>query len=488
MRRHKTSSWRTPAAAHDVAGFCRPTEFGGDCESGDDGAWNRLDRQACVAKCEACPRCAVLSYSRKNDDCSWYAWCDLADTRRPPSNAEDYVTLRVRPNFAPPAPERRVIAAERRPSVRLAIVTLAIGERSTCGLVHWCEHARLFASLLPRAWTVETVIVGSDRLPPEEACGGRARVLPISRELLAAYRTCRRERRNGETLRKLDNHLDMAMIKWQVFTMTEYDLVFFCDIDISLTTREWIGSFRAKPDSFVARWRALAHTMTTRPLCIEAACHANGSWAPALAIAGRDHSSPVNTGLFFARPSLPLYRDGLAVLRGCEFSAKLGWQRAGSPRSLIAGGLHPRRVDGSPLDGDSGNLSHTEAFRRDTWLFAGGEVDQGFFWYMAFIRHDAGAYLDPDAASSHRPMHWWGSGCSGKPWATSSREELRQLKQGAHRWDCIQYRYGYLTRTLLADPNASRCATALWLQRREIEELGLAKPGDWGTSVGVTLL
>jgi len=76
----------------------------------------------------------------------------------------------------------------------------------------------------------------------------------------------------------------------------------------------------------------------------------------------------------------------------------------------------------------------------------------------------------------------------GKPWATSSREELRQLKQGAHRWDCIQYRYGYLTRTLLADPNASRCANALWLQRREIEELGLAKPGDWGTSVGVTLL
>ena len=68
------------------------------------------------------------------------------------------------------------------------------------------------------------------------------------------------------------------------------------------------------------------------------------------------------------------------------------------------------------------------------------------------------------------------------------REELRQLKQGAHRWDCIQYRYGYLTRTLLADPNASRCANALWLQRREIEELGLAKPGDWGTSVGVTLL
>ena len=45
-----------------------------------------------------------------------------------------------------------------------------------------------------------------------------------------------------------------------------------------------------------------------------------------------------------------------------------------------------------------------------------------------------------------------------------------------------------LTGKMLADPNASRCATALWLQRREIEELGLAKPGDWGTSVGVTLI
>ena len=75
----------------------------------------------------------MLSYSRKNDDCSWYAWCNLADTRRPPSNAEDYVTVRVRPNFAPPAPERRVIAAERRPSVRLAMVTLAIGVLALVG-------------------------------------------------------------------------------------------------------------------------------------------------------------------------------------------------------------------------------------------------------------------------------------------------------------------------------------------------------------------
>ena len=109
-------SWRTPAGA-PAAGFCRPTEFGGDCESGDDGAWNHLDRQACVAKCEACPRRAVLSYSRKNDDCSWYAWCDLADTRRPPSNAEDYVTLRVL--FAPPARNAASRAVERRPACGL---------------------------------------------------------------------------------------------------------------------------------------------------------------------------------------------------------------------------------------------------------------------------------------------------------------------------------------------------------------------------------
>lgn len=485
------STWRTdPGARHagyaSAAGFCRVTEFGGDCERGDEGAWSGArDVQACIAKCQTCARCAVLSYSRRQDDCSWYAWCDLADTRRPPSTGADYVTLAIRPTFAPPAPER----VERHPragSVRLAITTLAIGPKAACGLVHWCEHTRLFMSLLPRAWAIETVIVGGEGLVAEETCGGRARVVAVDNELHGAYRHCRRERRKNETLRTLDMHLGSAMIKWQVFSMTEYDLVLFCDVDISLTTREWLARFRAKPDNFAARWRGLVTRMTTRPLCIHADCRANDSWAPALATAGRDHSSPVNTGLFFARPSIPLYRDGIAVLRGCKFTGERGWQNVGSPRALLASGLRASRVDGSALGGGGGNLSDTEAGKKNTWLFAGGEVDQGYFWYMVYLRHDAGAYLDPDAASSHRPMHWWGSGCNGKPWVMGSRTELRRLNRS--RPECVAYRYGYLMRTLLADPSASRCARALWAQRREVEELEAADPAAWGSSAGVTLL
>jgi len=477
-----------------MVGFCRPTEYGGDCLRGDEGAWPGVkDLSACITRCKQCARCAVLSYSRAQDDCSWYAWCDLYDTRRPPTTGRDYVTLAVRPVFAPlrPAERGQPTTPERHATQNnLAIATLAIGAHTKCGLVHWCEHVRRFTDLLPRSWAITTVIIGDAHVSTEDACGGHAVVLAVDPELLDAYRHCRRERRKGVTLREHDRHLDMAMIKWQLFKLTQFRLLFFCDVDISLTTREWLAQYHARPvhsrahrDDPVPRWRMLIRQMTSRPLCTDSACRDNASWTPAFAAAGRDHSSPVNTGMFFLRPSLPLYRDGLVVLRSCEFTGASGWQHVGSPRSLLASGVRAWRVDGTVLDGAPGNLSQTEALVQDTWLFAAGEVDQGFFWYMAYLRHDAGAYLDPAAASSHRPMHWWGAGCSGKPWATGSLQALFRTQPM-----CLKYRYGYLTRTLIAQPNASRCASVLWAQRREIEELGAANPGEWGASVGMPLL
>ena len=61
-------------------GHCGATEYGGDCASGSQGAWdaNRIgvrSVQACAAHCRAhCPRCNYVSY-RNNLDCSWYIRC-----------------------------------------------------------------------------------------------------------------------------------------------------------------------------------------------------------------------------------------------------------------------------------------------------------------------------------------------------------------------------------------------------------------------------
>ena len=76
---------------------------------------------------------------------------------------------------------------------------------------------------------------------------------------------------------------------------------------------------------------------------------------------------------------------------------------------------------------------------------------------------------------------------SPKPSAASSKQIEEEAKENGlgsvivH--DCLK-----IMRTLLADPNASRCARALWAQRREIEELGAADPAAWCWSARVTLL
>ncbi len=67
-------------------GICGETSVGeGDCARGWWGSWRGADygislrgdegRRNCLALCRQCARCAFISYSHANDDCSWYAAC-----------------------------------------------------------------------------------------------------------------------------------------------------------------------------------------------------------------------------------------------------------------------------------------------------------------------------------------------------------------------------------------------------------------------------
>lgn len=68
----------------------------GDCQRGHTGTWKLRPRPTlgaeCVSLCQACSRCAAVSYSRFGD-CQWVASCPSV---RPTSRA--YETVRVRPD------------------------------------------------------------------------------------------------------------------------------------------------------------------------------------------------------------------------------------------------------------------------------------------------------------------------------------------------------------------------------------------------------
>lgn len=81
------------------AGNCGPTTFGGDCQVDAMGAWNTTSAgigslAACVARCHAgCAKCNYVSFSKRWEDCSWYAHCDM----RSLSSGYEHTTVAVTP-------------------------------------------------------------------------------------------------------------------------------------------------------------------------------------------------------------------------------------------------------------------------------------------------------------------------------------------------------------------------------------------------------
>ena len=62
-----------------TTGVCAPTVLGGDCRSGDSGAWAVADLTSCVHHCEHCERCNYISFSKREKDCSWFQACEEAN-------------------------------------------------------------------------------------------------------------------------------------------------------------------------------------------------------------------------------------------------------------------------------------------------------------------------------------------------------------------------------------------------------------------------
>ena len=84
-------------------GYCARTCDGdeGDCAIGDLGTWpgrkyGILGLTACAAACRRCARCRYVSFSAKNDDCSWFHSCSMQHLGID-WGGDSYTSLAVRP-------------------------------------------------------------------------------------------------------------------------------------------------------------------------------------------------------------------------------------------------------------------------------------------------------------------------------------------------------------------------------------------------------
>ena len=75
------------AALQWLPGFCAVTEFSSRmavCSTDKSGAWHMLPtddeaagQRGCAKRCTRCRNCRFVSYSMMDNDCSWYADCNL---------------------------------------------------------------------------------------------------------------------------------------------------------------------------------------------------------------------------------------------------------------------------------------------------------------------------------------------------------------------------------------------------------------------------
>ena len=111
-----SSSNSLPWRPHQHVGFCETTEDDpGDCDQGNSGSFRlelaneqRRSRPSCASlrrcteACRACARCAFVSVSDHNNECGWFASCDVAKLRTgenacryPGCHANTYLTVEV---------------------------------------------------------------------------------------------------------------------------------------------------------------------------------------------------------------------------------------------------------------------------------------------------------------------------------------------------------------------------------------------------------
>lgn len=277
-----------------------------------------------------------------------------------------------------------------------------------CSLLHWCQDAADFGEILASAGVVSSasavdlLLLLSGGSPEEqqdarrtasEDCPARMRVLLPGDELRSAVdafvrrggcmktlktlNSAGRLRINKGRYKAIKNHSQptvsyvlpdavQMLFKWHFFSMVEYDLVLFADLDVQLLRPE-------QPRHFLAsRWRTGWNE--TVPL--------DGSTR---FLGDRDLAGPLNAGLWtIAHPTAALYTDGLRQLREAPFNVTHGFGLLGTPAELIRNESFKWM---KPL------LERTRVLKSNMWgppRIVYGDCDQGFIFWMIYVRHRLG--------------------------------------------------------------------------------------------------
>ena len=269
------------------------------------------------------------------------------------------------------------------------------------------------------------------------------------------------------------SRLGPTLWKWELLRLGEYDAVLFTDIDVDLLPKMHEFNMRSRGAEAAAATVA-SYWQSQLPPLVE---RARARTLPRLRIVGTaDSTTPFNAGTFWLFPPSEtdggeaLYADGLRVLRA-PYNTTHGWALEGSPKQLFAERVlrHPH---GSTL-----TFNHKPAVIDDAeWTFSSADVEQGFFLYVLWARHDVGAYAKRPRAGP-RVWHYVKGGALQKPWIRTLTykppTEEGQPTCTRHALEALDHITSHLPAAEL-DAHSSACARAYRDVRDALEAQGVA--------------
>lgn len=294
---------------------------------------------------------------------------------------------------------------------RVGIATLWDGSVDhECALPLWCQQARKLQKHLPPPWEARLVIMAPQQSAecPDAEFAWRNETLTGSTEYLTRLGRAASEG-SWAYLRSA------VMLKWQMFALTQFDLVLYADVDVDLAPSR--GRLPA-PREFNAT--ATAFLLSS-----------------ALVVSSPDHASPSNTGVLLLKPRRWLYNAALHLMRRGSWTTQRGFDGVGKPIRLF--GYRPAllaQLEAGMLDGSkegsrrlpgmqaSSLLNRTEMMRGNTWAFTGGNLDQGSFWHLLYHVHGVGTWAR--RSGSWSVDHFWGP---MKPWTKGGAAAPIYLKR-----------------------------------------------------------
>ena len=155
----------------------------------------------------------------------------------------------------------------------LGLVTLWDGSAThECAIPLWCQSAQRLASMIPPPWQTQLVVIAPRA---SDECTKASYVWRNdTAEANDAYLSRVPIKGSWSYLK------NCLLLKWSVFAMTEFDLILYTDIDVDLTP----SHSRLVASPWVVAMEAFLRS-------------------PALIVNTPDHSSPINMGVFLAKPA-----------------------------------------------------------------------------------------------------------------------------------------------------------------------------------------